>query len=281
MTLKKFSRKQVFNRRARLFSALAPYINTVIAGDLIRGAVSDLLVALPPAVSQNAVFESVRAIAGTTLSQKTAARLAWRLAGNIDRLIDGFSVVPWRSQVEDEVVPICVESVVPTRRRDCHGYVLYCRALAGSPAAELIPQFFTANSLRAISRVVGFSPNTRGSLQYAGVAQHFVNLMFFAHVEAERSRERPAFHNVSVSSGMLKANKELLAVRCRTEPCPDNFEHFCTNCFKGYTDCRFATHLKTYNEAHCKTCDSVSFFDPEGPGLICVNCSRATQHVSQ
>lgn len=281
MTLKKFSRKQIFSRRTRLFSALAPYINTVISGDLVRGIVNDLLEALPPTVAQNAVFESIRSIAGTTLSQKAAARLAWRLAGNIDKLIDGFPVLPWTMQIENEVVPICVEAVVPTRRRDHHGYVLYCRALAGTPAAELIPQFFTANSLRAISRIVGFSPNARGSLPYAGVAQHFVNLMFFAHVEAERSRERPVFHNVSVSSGMLKANKELLAVRCRAEPCPDNFEHFCVNCFKGYTDCRFATHLKTYTEAHCTTCDSVAFFDPEGPGLMCVNCARAHHHVQQ
>jgi hypothetical protein len=281
MTLKKFSRKQIFNRRARLFSALAPYIDVPISGDVVHGVVSDVLSALPDTVSRNAVFESIRVLAGSSLSQKSAARLAWRMAGNVDKLIDGFPVLPWTTQIENETVPVCVERVTHARRRDQHGYMLYCRVLAGSPASELISQFFTANSLRAISKIVGFAPNSRGALVYGGIAQHFVNLMFFAHIEAERSRDRLVFHNVSVSSGMLKANKELLAVRCRTEPCPDGFEHFCVNCFKGYTECRFATHLKTYVEAHCRNCDSVAFFDPEGPGLLCVNCSLSGQHVPQ
>lgn len=274
----KFSRKLIFNRRARFFAALAPYIDLTVSGDVLNRMVEALLDAAPPHVTRNAVFESVRALAGITLTRKEAAAFAWRLAGNIPALVAGQAVTPWAQQLRDEVVPVCVERVVGSRRRNKPGYILYCRVLAGSPCSLVIPQFFYADSLRAISKVVGFSTNSWGPMPYSGVAVYFVNLQFFAHLEVDLSRTQPGFRRVSVSSGMLKANKNILAVRYRTRPCPFNYEHSCANCFKGYADCGFAVHLKTYVEAHCRTCDSPSFFDPEGPGLMCVNCAKASHN---
>lgn len=274
MTAKKFSRKQIFTRRSRLLSVLLPHVDQQIVGSVIYAITDELCAALPSTVSRNAVFETIRLLAGTQLTQKSAARLAWRLAGNTDALIAGEPVPPWTRQISDEIVPVCVEKVVPTRRKDKAGFLFYCRALAGTSCAEVFTQFFSANSCRAISRIVGFSTNSWGPYQYAGIGMHFVNMLFFAHVEAVRSRDRPAFHRVSITSSMLKANKELLEVRCRVKPCPQNLLHPCTNCQVGYNECGYATHANTYLEAHCRVCNSSAFFDPENPSTMCVNCCR-------
>jgi hypothetical protein len=279
MTAKKFSRTQILRRRAQLMTVLDAFRDQPVTGNIIYEVADRLLSALPPVVSRNAVFESIRVLAGTTLSHKAAAMLAWRLAGNLDKLVDGEPVLPWTRQLYDEIVPVCVERVIPAKRRDKSGFIFSCRALAGSPCTELFPQFFSTNSCRAISRLVGFSTNSWGPYQYAGIGMHFVNLMFFAHIEAERSREKPYFRQVSVTSSMLKHNKGLLAVRCRTAPCPEGFQHACTNCFVGYNECPFAVHAKTYVESHCHNCDTVAFFDPESPGVMCVNCCRVNRYT--
>lgn len=279
MTAKKFSRKQIFNRRGQLFDILRRYVDLQIVGDVVFALTNDLIAALPTTVSRNAVFESVRVMAGTTLTTKAAAKFAWRLAGNMDALIAGDPVLPWTRQLHDEIVPVCVERVVPMRRKDKHGYLFYCRVLAGTPCTELITQFFSANSCRAISRVVGFATNSWGPYQYGGIGIHFVNLLFFAHIDAAKSRDKPAFFRVSVSSSMLKANKQLLGVRCRLAPCPLGYEHACANCPVGYDECSFAVHAKTYVETYCRTCRTDSFFDPESDGLMCVNCSKVNNHA--
>lgn len=279
MMAKKFSRKQILNRRRQLFEVLSRYIDHQISGDVIFTLTDDLMVLLPNTVSRNAVFESVRVMAGTTLTAKIAAKFAWRLAGNMDALIAGDAVLPWTQQLHDEVVPVCVERVTPMRRKDKYGYLFHCRVLAGTSCAEVITQFFSANSCRAIARVVGFATNSWGPYQYGGIGVHFVNLLFFAHIDAARSRDKPTFHRVSASSSMLKANKQLLSVRCRLAPCPLGYEHACANCPVGYHECSYSVHPKTYVEAHCRTCNADSFFDPDADGLMCVNCNKVNNHA--
>jgi len=282
MSVKKFSRKQILARRTQFYRVLRNYVDQTISGDVIYEITENLHAAMPPTVFRNAIFETIRLLAGTQLTNKMAAKLAWRLAGNIDRLSENEPVLPWTRQTADEVVPVCVEAVVPMKRKDTHGYLFHCRALAGTPCAESFTQFFSANSCRAISRVIGFSTNSWGPYQYGGIGMHFVNLMFFAHIEAARSRDKPVFHRVSVTSSMLKANKELLEVRCRVKPCPppNSFQHSCVNCPIGYNECPFATHAKTYVEQHCRQCDSDSFFDPDNPSTMCVNCYRSNRHIA-
>lgn len=275
MAAKKFNFSAIKKRRNRIAAFLLErYVNTQLTGDAIYQLANSLLDFLPSTVSVSAVFESVRVLAGTTFDRKQITEFAWRIAGNVDRLNDGEPVVPWTQQISDEIVPVRVESVTPARRRNDFGFVFLCRALAGSPCPVSFPQFFTARSCNAISRIVGFSTTPWGLHPYAGVAAHFTNLMFFAHIEAARSHERPAFHSVSISSGMLRANKELIEVRCRTKPCPRGFSNACSECHMGYSDCSYAVHSKTYVEQHCRTCDKMAFFDPAEPGIMCISCQQ-------
>ncbi len=272
---KKFNFSAIKKRRNRIAAFLLEnYVDIVLSGDNVYALSSGLLDFLPSTVSVPAVFETVRAIAGSTLNRRTANEFAWLVAGNVDRLVDGVPVSAWTQQLEDEALPVRVETVIPTRRRDEFGFVFQCRALAGTYCPQVISQFFSARTCKIFSRVVGFSNTPWGPHQYGAVAQHFTNLMFFAHIEAARSREKPVFRNISVSSGMLRANKTLIEVRCRTKPCPLGFEHACSQCHMGYNECSYAVHPKTYVEQECRVCSKMSFFDPDDIGIMCINCQH-------
>jgi hypothetical protein len=73
----------MLKRRDQLFAhALRPYIAARLVGDTIRDVANDLASHISTPVSRDAIFESVRVLAGTTLTHRDAKDLAWRLAGN-------------------------------------------------------------------------------------------------------------------------------------------------------------------------------------------------------
>jgi hypothetical protein len=271
MKTKAFSYKRVKDRRDKLFQlALRPYLDAKISGDTVNDVCNDILAYLPVTVSRSALFESIRVLAGTRLSRQEAKTLAWRLAGNIDKLVDGIPVLPWTQQIEDEIVPVCVENVRPMYKRKRAGFLFACRALAGSPCPTLFTEFVSARSCAAISRTLGFSAPF-GPYPYSSAFQ-FVNLLFNAHIEASRSHTMPSFITVTASAGMIKANREKIEVRCRAKPCPEAFEHPCTGCWVGYDQCDFAVHPRTYEVRICPSCHAEGYFDPADFGLECLNC---------
>ena len=187
-------------------------------------------------------------------------------------------MLPWTRQLEDELVPVLVEHVRPYKRKNRLGYLLDCRAVAGSPCPLMFTQFFSQNSCYAIAQSMGFSAPW-GAYAFTDAA-HFVNLLFFAHVEAAKSRESPAFSTISVSSSMFQYNRMRIEVRTRARPCPDNYEHSCVHCWLGYDQCEFATHAKTYVTRYCESCQTERFFDPADDGSMCVHCRhRASSHA--
>jgi hypothetical protein len=282
MSKKKFNFSLIKKRRNEIANLLLEkYVGVSLVGGVVHALATDLTAMLPATVSQVAVFDTVRVLAGTMLDAQTAKTIAWRIAGNVDQLIDGQAVLAWTRQLHDEIVPVSVENVLPTKRKNDFGYIFQCRVLAGSSCPMLFSQFVSSRGCRALSRVVGFSNTPWGLHQYAGIGQYFVKLQFYAHVEAARSRDKPVFHQISVSSGMLKHNKQLIEVRCRTKPCPDGFEHACVNCPTGYGECSFAVHPHTYVEQHCRNCDKVEFFDPESPGVMCLACQKRSGFITQ
>lgn len=274
----KFSYTQTIKRRNALFGhVFSPRIGTLITGEHLNDMTDAVLLQMPKAVTKNAVFESLRAFAGTQISQKTAGEISWRLAGNIQRLIDGIPVLPWTRQIEDEMVPVQVERVISGKRKEKLGYYFTLRAVAGSPCPISFTHFISRLACKMIIRAVGFSGMSWGKHPYANMSPHFTGLLFFAHVEAERSREQPYFHNVSASSSMLKRNKALLDVRCRVKPCPFAYQHHCVDCHIGYLDCQYSTHKNTYDLRHCSCCDKEAFFDPKIPAMMCIRCQHANR----
>lgn len=272
-----FSYRRLRERRDRITNnALRPYIDANIVSDTLRDMCRDILAEMPASVSQLALFDSVRAMAGTKLTRKAAGDLAWRLAGNIDKLVAGQPVLPWTRQIEDEIVPVMIEHVRTFKRKNTPGFILSCRALAGSPCPMAFTQFLSRASCGAISQTIGFSKSW-GPYPYT-TAQHFVNLMFFAHIEASKSRESPFFMKVSASSSMVKENRGRIEVRSRAKPCPEQYEHACIHCWLGYDRCDYATHARTYVTRHCASCNADGFFDPADSGVMCVRCKYVASH---
>jgi hypothetical protein len=279
MRQSKFSYSGIRSRRDKIFSrAISPYVNAKIVGDTVYDLYKDLLAELPENVSQSAVFDSIRIYAGTDLLPVAAKALAWRLAGNIDKLILGAPVIPWAGQIADERVPVIIEDVKPFTKKNVTGVFLYCRAVAGSPCPMLFSQFFSSSSCSAVARTLGFSAPW-GPYPYA-TPTHLSQLLFFAHVEAEKSRTTPVFTTVSASSSMVKANREKIEIRCRAKPCPSGYEHPCTSCWVGHDKCPAAVHAKTFVTKHCPSCAADKFFDPAVKSDKCIHCTKAANKLA-
>lgn len=277
MKTKGFCYRRIIDRRDNLFThAFQPYIGSRLVGDTVRDVTNDVLGQLPQTVSRDAVFESMRVLAGTTLTRAGAKELAWRLAGNVDQLIEGNPVHPWVRQLHDEAVPVRIERLRHSNRRDLKGWTLICRALAGSPCPMVFPQFFSDRSCKAIARTLGFSAPW-GRYPFS-TPLYFVGLMFFAHLEAERSHETPYFKTVSNTSGLKKQNCAKLEVRCRARPCPRGFTHDCAKCWLGYNECPAAIYPQTLVQRECMNCATIGFFEPDDEGVICMNCRSAQHH---
>ena len=278
MTQTPFSYSRLRDRRDKICSrALRPYIGANIVGATVYDICKDIMAELPATVVETALYDSVRVLAGTQMTQEVAADLSWRIAGNIDKLIDGQPVLSWTRQLGDEIVPVVVDAVRPFKRKKSPGFIFSCRALAGSPCPMIFTQFLSRGSCTAISRTLGFSAPW-GAYPYS-TAMHFVNMLFFAHIEVARSREMPSFATVSASSSMIKINRKLIEVRCRAKPCPDQFEHGCEFCWLGTDQCEFATHKNTYETRDCAACNTEGFFDPKDNGAVCVRCRYLRNHV--
>jgi hypothetical protein len=277
MKTKGFSFTRVKDRRDRLYRhALQPYLGAKLVGDTIPDVCKDIAAQLPQTISPDALYESVRVLAGTTLTQKTAMTLAWRFAGNVDRLIAGERVLPWVRQIEDEVIPVRVERIHADKRRDNFGYTLHCRALAGTPCPMVFQQFFSTRSCRAIARTLGFTA-AWGTYPFR-TPLHFMGLMFFAHLEADKSGETPYFKTVSSSSGLLSQNKAKIEVRCRVKPCPRGYQHHCDKCWLGQDECPAGIYPRSLVQRECAQCVNMSFFEPDDEeGTVCLNC-RGTHH---
>jgi hypothetical protein len=276
MKTKGFSLARTLARRDRLFThALRPYIAARLVGETIHDIVNDAAAELPQTISRDALFESLRVMAGTLLSQRDAKDLAWRLAGNVDRLIAGAPVLPWARQIANEVIPVRVERIRYDKRRNTPGFSLFCRALAGTPCPMVFPQWLSNSSCRAISRTLGFSAPW-GLYPYVSPL-HFVNLVFFAHIEANKSNDAPYFKQVSSSGGLKLENKTIIAVRTRALPCPRGYTHECVKCWVGYNECAAAIYPRTLIQRECTSCAAVAYFEPDDDGATCVGCRNA-QH---
>lgn len=273
MSRTSFSYQRILARRDKLFStALKPYIDCNITGSTPHDVTQDVMAVLPVSVSESAVFESIRILAGTKLTRKTAAELAWRLAGNVDKLIAGIPIAPWTQQIDDERVPVRLEELQPMRKKKVNGYLFCCRALAGSPCPMRFTQFISVSSCRGIAETLGFS-KPWGPYPYR-TPLHFVNLLFYAHIEADKSKTQPSFSKISVSSSMLRENREKIEIRCRTKPCPQQFTHACAFCWVGYDSCEAAVHPTTYVARECATCNAIGWFNPGEASLSCQQCRQ-------
>lgn len=264
---KKLSLTRIFKQRDKLFQSLRPFLDKRIVAGTLEDLTQDVYRALPPYISHDAVFESCRTLAGSELNRKVAAEFAWRLAGNIDVLNAGNPVIPWSRQCQDEWLPVQVMRVDPARSRSKHGYSFQMRVQAGSACPMLFEQFMSKASCAGIANIVGFSranPYTNSA--------YFTNLRFWILAEASKSEETIYFHKVDCSPAMQAHNKQIIAIRARTLPCPNNFDHPCEHCVVGYDTCAAAIFAKHLEQATCKNCNRQAYFDTSRSAELCISC---------
>jgi hypothetical protein len=268
----KFQIKDIETKRDRLVSIVfAPLVGTVINAENLTRQILDTL----PGIPADAMFESVRYLAGTTLTHMESVTLAWRIAGNIPTLKAGLPVQPWTFQRVDEWLPLQVLRMdIERNRYNRLGYDVTFRVLAGSACPNKINRFWTLPSMHVISQELGFS-KPWGKFPFKH-PKDLIRLRLTGLVEAEKSRTQPVFHAVTCSDAMIKYNREqVLRLRLRVGmECPHRYAHECVRCAVGYDSCPAGTHASTYYLGNCLRCGQNNvLFDPEQRSQDCITCN--------
>jgi len=272
-----FNIQEILRRRDRLLSrVLSQHVGETIDGERLDRLTTELRKHLPSGATRDAVFESVRHIAGRPLVQSEAMRVAWRLSGNMKRLREGESVGPWSAQPENEWVPLEVLRAIPARNnRDHRGTEFSFRVIAGTPCPMRITAFWKTRVIKYVASRIGFSRFHEGTYPFSK-AQQLVGLRFLGLIEAERSRTRPEFHEIECPDSIVSWNRTaVLKLRLRVgEQCPNGWHHPCHQCAVGYETCPAGTHYRTYEIGLCNMCGhGDAAFDPEDPSLHCITCT--------
>lgn len=255
-------------------AAFTPHLGVPLTDDHMRWLVASIVRALPH-VREDTIMESLRHLAGRTLTTLDIAETSWRLAGNLSLLQEGLPVRPWSQQRADEWVPLQILGLVPGRdRRGRPGHHFSFRALAGTPCPMTLYTFWGRGACGLIAREIGFSkpwdkfPFHRPS--------DLVGLRLLAGIEAVRSATYPTFFEVRGPSAFVRWNRDtVLRLRFRVGmACPEGFTHACSACAVGYRECSAGTHLETYQLRFCDGCGHEAYFDPERHADHCVECDN-------
>jgi hypothetical protein len=232
------------------------------------------------------VAESVRYLVGARLTAAAVAELAHRLAGNRQRLRERRPVAPWAAQRWPEWVPVQILAV--RRARDARdrddGASLSFKIMAGTPCPIAVPQWWSLQRCRFLSRTFGFSrPMRRVSgmppkYPYS-VPEQLVNLRVEMLVDPEKSVREPYLDATRIVPSLAEWNREVLRRRFRVDPgyeCPEGYPHDlpCHRCHVGYLRCPAATHRLDYERAPCPQCGRAdAWWDPESRSGVCVRCT--------
>lgn len=273
MATKLISFRNAIKYRDNIFRRIRNYLDTTLVGPTFRDFFDDVLNALPPSVSKDAVFESVRLFAGTHLDYRTAANFAWRLGGNTPTLIDGGTVVPWTRQIKDEWVPLQIDALEPYIKKDKPGYMFNCVVMAGSPCPIKFSQFVSKSACMAVAKSSGFT-SRRGKMPFV-YHEYLTKLIFYGLIDAQKSETRPYFTKVRPSSSAFAHNRQILHIRYRVEACPKSFQHECRHCVLSYKDCIAAVRHTRLEKKQCPTCNKETYFETRGTVFICMECRKS------
>lgn len=272
-----FNLTDITRRREAIYNGvMAPLLDQAINGELLDRLVVSLRSELPAGATRDAIFESVRYLAGQTMNRVLGYQVAWRLAGNLPALREGRAVGPWTVQQVDEWVPVQVTRCFTAKNRHGKlGYEYSFRVMAGTPCPLTIRAFWNKKMVKYVAARLGFSRRS-GSYPFSK-AEQLVGLRVLVKIDAARSRGTPEFHDINCPDSMVHWNRNhvlKLRLRVGTNRCPNGWGHACHRCAVGYQVCPAATHRLNYETGLCQQCNnSQAIFDPEEQSVFCINCT--------
>jgi hypothetical protein len=191
-------------------------------------------------VSLDTLTPCVEWLAGT---QSSIRDLAWALAGNQDRLVQGESVFPgvW-GNTEPVFVPVQVLQVFP---KDTHGrHTILMRVLAGYGCPGRVETRWT---VKAFKYYASHPTHGIGFTYPRYTVRQPVELTlsrFYAQVSTDS--DTPRVTGIRITPALLKYNQALHSMRSRlTLTCPYQFRHVCGSCPVGYDRCPVGTRPVT------------------------------------
>jgi hypothetical protein len=300
MDLPVYNLPAVFALRKKLDEgACVPFFACPLTGDTFAAFVDGLYQAMPAGTPWEALYESVRPLAGLELTQARVEELCWRLAGNAAALKKGQVVPPWSKQAGHEWAPAQVLNVqrswlrarqatggAAKKKGDRPGGHVTLRLLAGTAAGLRSVRFWSTDYVHFIKKELGFSlfdrgPYRREPLKVPDLPFHDVRelarLRLFVLLDPASTRAGPDFSEVKGSPTTVAFNRALLRQRLRTSfKCPAGYtveDVPCHHCEYGYDRCLAACHPRTFTRGECPECHRQdTWLDPAGGRPLCVDC---------
>lgn len=270
-----YSIKKIVTLRDKIYdNIILKHGGTVPEGKTFGHFVLNILDCLPLSVDYEALFNSVRHLAGKPIDKEEIFNNAWRIAGNLHHLRNSVAVPPWVHQAVDEWVPVQITETKPYRRKDkARGFLYAFRVMAGTSCPRTVIKFWSIKFCRFIAQEMGFSAPWN---QFPFTDGHeFVSMRMHALIDADRSNEEPFFEKTNHPPSCVAWNKTILKARMRIDPpCPNGYTFPCFKCHIGYTDCLAGCHPMTYVKRFCVECELEDFFDPAKNDSKCVNCTN-------
>ena len=293
----KFTLKSLREQRQKIEAYFKRHENKLYKGKNFDGFVRGLWSLFPQKFRYSVLFSSVSYLAGVKLTPERLSALAWRLAGNQDRLINhARAVLPWKVQRYDEIVPAQIIDVKLARggRRGLElGHDVTFKILGGTPCPQKIKQwwsfrrarFFATYKDKEVPGCFGFHsfPDKAENRVVFQDTKELYSLCCLLVISAELSDEEgPQFSKITHSAQTTLWNKTQLKYRKRGPgyECPHDMPEslYCFQCSKGMSSCRAAVHKQDYVLRQCVKCQEEQWHD-ETAG--CVVCQEASVRVKE
>lgn len=229
-------------------------------------------------VSVNTVFLSIMSSVSKLITRENIIRTIWRLAGNLDKLKADIPVHEWLYQTELEWVPIFIYRVNKGKNyNNKTGFFVEYRVIAGSPAGLKFTTFFSMPYVRFLAKSLGYKSSRRYDFRLHD-GKELTGMYLYILLDPKLSKEnKPGFYHFYVPASYKKLNLEKIKFRRRIVKCPMDYslsEMPCHLCPMGYDSCLGGCRPKTLYLKGCPRCNKESWFDPDGKGIICVECSE-------
>lgn len=270
---------RVLKLKARIESDanLLGFVGSVPKGRDFQELVNYFKCLMPASVSRSVLEDSLFSLSGQSISQELLAETAWRLAGNLPRLRQGYAVLPWTHQARREWLPVHLTHAAKEFSSRGRPLVRYrAVVLAGSPTACKVDKVWPQRYLPIIARYIGFT-RTAGAHPFQHYLQ-LVGLRMRVLFDPEHQSSTPMFEQVDEKQpgNVLAWNEMIMGWRQRrTWVCPEKFvlpEHPCHLCHIGLDRCKAAVHPQTYVMRECLRCRKQALHDPAGHGKHCLDC---------